>query len=342
MPITEAEFLALKHARGVLTEALDFEQRYELLVGNFIALELAFTELSLRSVVEERYAYSELAQALQEANRHIANILTASKSYVDQVVQDFKMVPLGPTFEEEAGKTLSEAYDASLGYRFMEALRNHTQHFGFPATGFTGNIEGNGANDWVEQLLITAKKSELFANPKFKQRYLDELPEKIDLRAMTREYVQRLGTVHIALRELVSKFIEDARQTVEAAITRYGADGRPTLGLCARRLGETDEHVQLLTDWDDVRRKLAEKNGTAPDLWPRRRGWETTSEELKRARLAVGQTVEQAANRVQITPREWLMYEAGLRIPFSVFHMYLLQTEQHPTHSMVARELPAA
>ncbi len=220
IPITEDQFGALKQARCTLSEALDFEQRYELLVGNFISMEQALTEMGLRSTIERTWDYPTLAKVLQESNRHLANILTAAKSYIDQVVQDFKLLDLAPSFEDSAKALLSQQYDESLEYRFMEALRNHTQHQSFPATSFSGNELLDGANDWVESLRVTAKREELFANKKFKRKFLDALPDVIDLRLMSREYVLRLGKVHVSLRDLVQAEVQGARKQIEQTIKR--------------------------------------------------------------------------------------------------------------------------
>ncbi|SEA87033.1 helix-turn-helix transcriptional regulator [Variovorax sp. YR216] len=341
VPITEDEFLALKQARSTLSEALDFEQRYELLVASFISMEMAFTEIGLRSTIERSWDYPTVARVLQESNRHLANILTAARSYIDQVVQDFKPIALAPSFEDAAKAMLSKQYDGSLEYRFMEALRNHTQHHSFPATSFNGNELNDDANDWVESLRVTAKREELFANRKFKRKYLDDLPEVIDLRITSREYVRRIGEVHIALRELVNPDVQAARKTIEQSIDAYGADGHPTLGLCARSEGDVGERVSVFTDWDDVRVKLARKNDRPPDLWPRPRGYDVTSEDIRGARLARGQSVKDAARKVGIPPLQWERYEAGLRIPFCIHTLHLLQAGEHATHTLEPRMRPS-
>lgn len=339
--ITEAEFHALEHARAVLTEALDFEQRYELLVGNFIAMEMACTDLSLRSTIERQFAYSELAKTLQAANRNFVNVLTAAKSYVDQVKQDFKRLSLSPCFKVEAEQVLSKQYDECLEYRFMEALRNHTQHHALPVTGFNGGVAVHGANDWAERLQLTVKKKELFANKKFKKTLLDGLPEIIDVRAMCREYVRRLGVAHIALRALVEPHIAAARKLIDAAISDYGRDGHPTIGLCAGKSDDGEGRVSLFVDWDDVRVQLAQKNSYPADLWPRSRGSEPGAEALRTARLACGHTIKQAAAMIEILPADWEKYESGLRVPFPIYTLYLLQTKQHETHLLFPRPRPS-
>lgn len=88
--ISEDRYNELARAKKVLSEALSFEQRYELLLGNFISMELAMTEIGLRAKVEPSYRYSDVAEHLEKANRHVVNLLTAMRGYADQVLQDFK------------------------------------------------------------------------------------------------------------------------------------------------------------------------------------------------------------------------------------------------------------
>ena len=338
VPITEEEFSALAGARRVLSESLEFEQRYELLVGNFISMELAFTELCLRSAVERSYAYPDLAKVIQEANRHIVNILTAARSYIDQVKQDFKFLPLDPEFLVSANLLFNKEYDGSLFYRFMEALRNYTQHRAFPATNFSDSSLDHESSGWAEKLTIQAVKEQLFLDKKFKRKFLEDLPEKIDLRHASREYVRGLGNVHIALRALVQQKVIEARELVDKTIKIYrDAGASSNTALCARKFGDEPQDVPVMNDWDDVRAKLAAKNGRSIDLWPRRRGGEPSGADLQELRARAKHTVAQAARIVDLPLEQWEKYEAGLRIPASVHVYYLLQTNQHPTHDVICR-----
>tara|TARA_B100001105_G_C22396884_1_gene447168 strand:+ start:339 stop:1448 length:1110 start_codon:yes stop_codon:yes gene_type:complete len=338
--ITEDEFLALKEARQVLSDALEFEQRYELLIGNFIAMELSITELCLRSSIEPQYAYSDIARSIQETNRHIVNLLTAARSYIDQVKQDFKTLPLIPTFLESAADLMHQEYDGSLEYRFMEALRNYTQHCAFPATGFSGAlVTDHDANGWVESLSISADKAALFKDKKFKRKFLEALPEKIDLRHYGRSYVRGLGRIHMALRALIQPMVTEARTLLDTTIATYSDGGaHPTIGLGARRLGKEPQDIPVLTEWDDVRIKLASKNIAPVDLWPRQRGGEPSGTDLRALRERAGHTTQQAASLVFLSRDRWEQYEAGLRVPESIHVLYQLQADQHPTHQMVRRE----
>ncbi len=343
LAITESEFLALKEARSLLSEAHEFEQRYELLIGNFIELEISLTELCLRWTIQPQYEYHDSAWIIQEANRHVGNLLTAAKGYIDQVKQDFAALPLAPAFIDSVEQLLSAEYDASIEYRFMEALRNHTQHRASPVTRFSGSaiLEDHEANGWVESITIWALKAELFENKKFKRKFLDDLPEKVDLRFYCREYVRHLGIVHVALRELIQPAVVKARLLFDDAIKRYEDNGaNDSIGLCARRSGEKSEEIPIFTNWDDVRAGLARKNARPADLWPRQRSGELSGASLHELRTKAGHTIDQAARLSFTSPARWQQYEGGLRIPGNVDLLYRLQTGQHTTHELTRRSEP--
>lgn len=255
--ITDAEFGALTAARKVLTDALAFEQRYELLLGNYLDFEIGATRLSLEAVAGLDYrTYLPAAKALLEGNRLLMNVMTASRTYIDQVKQDFKGVGLEQGFGTAAARLLSTEYDASFDYRFMDALRNHAQHRGMPAHGYSS------AEGLHNALTFRCMKHELIEAGDFKKGVLAEMPSHVDLRDGTRRYVECLSSVHITLRALVRPFIEQARQDIESAIERYRAenDGK-AIGLHAHRaVNGTEEWVGLMVEWDDVRMHLAQKN----------------------------------------------------------------------------------
>ncbi|SDD41125.1 hypothetical protein [Paraburkholderia lycopersici] len=336
IPISEARFKELANAREVLSAALAFEQRYELLLGNFLAMELAFSEIGLRAKVEPQYRYPAVAEFLEKANRHVVNLLTAMRGYADQVVQDFKCLELEPEFGVVAKSALSRAYDQSADYRFMCGMRNHVQHKATAVHGFVANDESTGdANSWAESVKFIANRSTLQGDRVFKTRILDEQPEKIDLRRCARRSVRDLGAVHLVLREIAKDQVARARSVVANAIHDYqeaGADS--VVGLGARRVGYPDEDVPLFLDWDDIRLQLVDKNGSLPQLWPDRTHREPKVEQIVALREEVKHTRAQAAAAVFVSEERWQDYEAGLPMPEGLFILYKLQVGRHPTHAL--------
>lgn len=95
LEIDEARYVRLADARKTLVDAGAFEQRYELLLGNFLAYEMFCAETSLRGSVELDFRYQTWARVISEANRHAVNFLTTTRQYADHVVRDFTHLPLG-------------------------------------------------------------------------------------------------------------------------------------------------------------------------------------------------------------------------------------------------------
>lgn len=124
--ITEKDFVALRVSMDCLVNILYIEEKYDFIVKNKIALDLAleYPDEIDRNMQSHRYAKSEI-------NRHFANILTTTRLYVDQALRYGKK--LDRLFGEPLvsfGGWFAQEYDARLGYRVMEALRNFVQHRG--------------------------------------------------------------------------------------------------------------------------------------------------------------------------------------------------------------------
>lgn len=340
--ISEERYKELARAREILSEAFGFEQRYELLLGNFISMELAMTEIGLRAKIEPQYQYSNFAEYLEKANRHVVNLLTAMRGYADQVVQDFKCLEPETPFSSLADAELRKVFERSPDYRFAYALRNHVQHKATAIHDFEANDDRRGdANDWVEAVKFYANKVVLGADKDFKARVLAEQPEKIDVRRRIRRSVYEVGAAHLALRKAVEGHIVLARNTVENAIHDYKEAGAESvIGLSARRVGDGDADIPLFLDWDDVRLELVTKNASPPRLWPRGTHREPKPEELAALRDEAKHTPAQAAASVFVTEERWRDYEDGLPMPEGLFHLYQLQVGRHPTHSLEPLQSP--
>jgi hypothetical protein len=265
LTIQEVDYLELRSARSTLVDAFSFEQKFDLLRENFIALELAATEWSLRATIESNYSYGTISSVMQQASRHLMNLLSSARAYDDQVRQDFKHLDLSPPFGEQVKRKLSEQYDLSADYRLMAALRNYVQHHAPPVHSFSGN-SARKSDDWAHAVSIRALKSQLSEDKTFKPKVLAEMPAQVDLRSAARAYVNALSVVHIDLRKVVQPQIDLARETVRQWTERYLANGNDSaIGLYAHRslTGADDPSpILLLLDWDDVRVSLKEKGST--------------------------------------------------------------------------------
>lgn len=250
-------------ARMCLIDAGNFERRYELLLGNFLAFEEFCAVSQLRVEVEMVWGYEHGDALMMQANRHIINVFTSGKAYVDQVVRDFKFLGGDDGFSNHAAALIHASYDQSFDYRLTCQLRDRAQHRALPVDGFD-------AGSKPAAIMFFCSKAQLAADPgKFKKVVLEKAPEKIDLRSTLRGYMKDVSRIHIELRAKVQPEIDKSRAIFETSIKEYiAAQEDPSqvsktgIGLASVHFRENVivESIPLLLNWDDTRKRLAEKN----------------------------------------------------------------------------------
>ena len=188
--------------------------------------------------------------------------------YLDQYPKNLKKIGANP---EAAEAARSEAYDAFFEYRFMEALRNHTQHEGLAVHGVTMGGRWLPSRDPKQlQFSITpyASKAAL-EDSKFKKAVLNESPEKVALIPAARIHVGGISSVHSQARKIITPFVKEARRLFEDAIARHGAEAKKRysgLAAIAKEEGAVVEKIPILLDWDDIRQKLLQRNHPVENL----------------------------------------------------------------------------
>ena len=263
----QERYLALAYAREVLSQALSFEQRYELLLGNFHlvgnGLHRNFTSRNAGAAI--RILRLGGNPGASEPAR--GECLTAMRGYADQVSQDFKSLETELRFGSIAKAELTRLFDRSPSYRFVCALHNHVQaQASHRRIRRDANRKGD-ANAWIDSVRLYANRSTLKVDKDFKMRTLDEQPEKTDFRRVVRQSMREMGDAHLAMRDATAAHVEAARGTIDAAIRDYKAAGAESaIALGARRIGSADADVPVMLDWDDVRLQLVRKNASAPSL----------------------------------------------------------------------------
>lgn len=263
--ISPERYEQLANARKTLVDAGAFEHRYELLLGNLMAFETFCASTSIRGKLEFETRYEKWAEAMSTANRHVINFLSAARMFADHVVRDFGHLNLPESFENLAKRSLSEAYDKTLGYRFVWELRNHVQHRASAVHAIKGRTNPGA---WSESIGIYCLKKRILEDQgKFKTKVLAELDDDIDLLAMFRDYIAVVSRVQGVLRSHVRQACIEARQSTEVAMTDYAraqgeAEQRKVTGLTAVREDEGSyvDPVLLILEWDEARVELSKKN----------------------------------------------------------------------------------
>lgn len=270
--INESKFEQLKQAKECLSEILSFEEKYELLLSNYMELEKECLLISAQKMVYEDNEYMNFFDIKLLFNQRIVNLLTTSRLYIDQLSQHIKACNLNIDIKS----FFSYEYDNNFEYRFMEALRNYVQHRGL-AVHFTSigtnwtSLDDDGEMQFKTR--VYTKKDEVEKDSAFKKSVAKEMPDKVDIIYASRSYIESISKVHCNIRKILSDVAISSRQIVEEIIHEYEktSNGK-SIGLgivCLENNGKYDEILDkfyITLEWDNIRIKLERKNQSLVNL----------------------------------------------------------------------------
>jgi len=278
--IDKEKFDELKKARNCLSGALAIEEKYELLLSNYVDLEKECLDASTDYMVRNTAGYGGFFDIRLAFNRRIVNLLTSTKLYIDQIQQHVKACVCNENdIENKIKSFFSTEYDNNFEYRFMEALRNYVQHRGLAVHSTTtgGKLMSHEEREGIEfKTSLFTHKSEVEGDKAFKKQVSNEMPEKVNLIYAARVYVGSISKAHCEIRGLLKSESEKSRNIILNTIKGYEKiNNGKSIGLSAicsipkEPIDETVERIPLLLDWDDIRINLIKKNTKMDNLGKR-------------------------------------------------------------------------
>jgi len=228
LPISESEFSTISKSLQDLNQLLLLEERFDLLAMNFLEFE---TLLTSRLLHFEHLGFVDGNHQMlvrRDANRVLMNVLTAARAYIDQLPQI-----LNALFGKESAETnhckslLRKAYDERPGYRIFEALRNHTQHSGFPIhlTSYGTHMIGEYPKLLeTRSFCVLVKPEMLAADKKLKASILKELTsmgEYVNLRPLLCQYISGIADAHYHIRSKVKPIGDTASLILKIQLEKY-------------------------------------------------------------------------------------------------------------------------
>lgn len=284
--IGRAQFEALQEARQVLLELSDVEEKYGIIIDNYFELELSLLEEALRSLVYPSFDSMEFQENRSLTSRRLMNLLTSVRLYLESLPHHADVLLKNDAAVCAAVKNApAAAYDGSLEYRVMEALRNYSQHEALPVHSWTASCRMDRA---VEPVLFRYEVKpgvnvlDLARGRKFKSAVLEELKQHarrggvVEIKPLIRKYIELVGTVHGAFRQATAGVSSRSAELIVETVQTFAAEfpevaGTPLVAI------PCDEHgVQLgesldISDWLDERlQQLRLKTGGTLNLSRRR------------------------------------------------------------------------
>ena len=277
--LTPEEYEAAKTAKTSLLAALGVEDKLDILLENYAEYELELHQITTRQYLFPALAldWSGFQQNMQTVNRRLANLLSACRLYLDQVRHDICEV-YGKLSKQhcELRDSISNEYDSNLGYRVMDALRNHAQHRTLPVQYLKYNQSLDKRQDivLVKHICIPGLSvTRLEEQGGFKASVLEELKDgedSFDIKPFVRDYVSSIRRVHVALRKRMAGDVsgwDDEMQRVQDRFRHSFGDQLLALAVVSKDdRGTITESCQVFEDFIKRRRALEKKNSSEWNL----------------------------------------------------------------------------
>jgi hypothetical protein len=269
LDVNEPGYLLLKSSKDCLLGAFSLEEKYDLLISNFLELEKECLNITCEQMVNSDGDYSDMFDIKIRLNRRVVNLLTSCRLYVDHYKQHVKACLLDESSLIITKSYFSKEYDCCFEYRFMEALRNYVQHRGLAvhtvklAHAWTSKDKKNG--ELEHNTSFFAHQSKLLSDVAFKRTVAKEMPEKVNLLFASRNYISAISKIHGEIRNQISSNVEKSRELFSENIELFKEkSGGNSIGLAALKVDDDQvvESINILLDWDDVRLRLIKKNKT--------------------------------------------------------------------------------
>jgi len=270
IPITEDEYDRISAATDALLAYTALEEKFDLVAENYIEFETSLLQIATQMMLQGGHNHGSMHAQRRLLNRRLTNLLSSAQTYIDcsgQHLADMK--PGDKQIVDRLKKRFSEQYDQRLGYRAMVCIRNHAQHFDDPVHGISFPSKWDKERTKLQfTVILHLHPQQLSFNSKFKKSVLKELIALgpiIDLKPLTRGFVEALSIVHEGTRQETKAIVAGLEEVITATIGKF-EEAHPrakTVGLAAVRIldsGEHDQPVNLMKDFLSYFDVLRKKN----------------------------------------------------------------------------------
>jgi len=279
--LTAEQYTHLSRAKNALIATIGIEQKFDLLLENYVEYESELLNLGLRLVAFRHSQWHAFQQESLGVTRRLVNLLSAARLYVDQMSDDVSGV-FGEEHEICAAvkRTSSARYDASFGFRLMETLRNAIQHrsiagirlkhhYGVHRTDAESDpVVAAGKRLVVARAIAILSASDLH-DMELKASVRAEIEnlgrDDLDLTLHVREYIDGLAAMQYEFRRCAqydrNQWESTVRQALASARVKWPDNQSDALNLEAvDSAGEIAEWTQLFPAFIDYLNALETQN----------------------------------------------------------------------------------
>lgn len=280
MDLSAEEYGKIISAKKLVLEALALEEKFDLAITNYLEFEKTLNDLAAEHMVRHVHDYNALNECRLLINQRVQNLLGACRLYLDHGDHHAGQMEVAvPGLTKELNELRAKEYDTSAAYRIAEALRNHSQHRGFPIGSFSIGGEWTERQNKpdvnlyrIEACIDVQAMREGGKTKATVLADLDKLGKKADVRPILRQYVESLAAIHEALRRKLDAAVTESEQELESAMKRFETafpNEESYIGLTAYELDDFRRPVRetaVFMKPIDRRKFLVQRNGTLVNL----------------------------------------------------------------------------
>lgn len=224
--IDKNEFDSLFRDHEVLISALHFEEAVDIVLSNYLEYERFLLNTSL-SIAVKHINNEYFRKTRIESNRLISNILAAIYNYSQYGNDRIKSITSSDVFQTERNKISH----SNIVFKFMEELRNYTQHYGFPTSSITfssSNEDIKDINYSIDSViplidLNVLRNDNRFVNYNNQNESRIKLIHKIgcekkDLSEFLRKYIDCIWGLHKNIRNNIENIVKNSNQRISEKV----------------------------------------------------------------------------------------------------------------------------
>lgn len=267
MEISSQHFEEIERAKKCLIEALYIEEKFNLVVDNYLEFEIDLLEGAARNMVRFTPNYAEFQLDRSRINRRLINLLSTCKSYTDQ--SSFHLTNMfGKRSEVLNAFKQDLKTETGPGFRVMSEVRNFAQHRGYPIHSVYCSAKWTGMENTAKlpfsmvPLIDVRGIQEDTRLDKQVRKELKSKGENVDVRPLIRDYLAALGSIHERMRCRLKPHINEWEMIILGAIERFRAhcgQEKSVVGLAALAKnvdGKLCQEVPLFTKFIEYRKGL--------------------------------------------------------------------------------------
>ena len=130
--VSENEFNSIGQAIDTIRIATETEEAFDGFIENYFELEQELLSITLRHML---FSGDNIEDYKMRGviGRRLMNFMSSARSYLDYMPKFLEKIFGEDCAEAKAfSDATNKAYDGRFGYRVLEALRNYSQHRGYP------------------------------------------------------------------------------------------------------------------------------------------------------------------------------------------------------------------